>query len=165
MTIDAPLRLYQGAVRPEWIDYNGHMNVAYYVLAFDWATDAFFAFIGADESYVKQRGMSLFALEAHVTYQRELRAGDPLRVTTQLLGFDNKRLHYFHQMHHGTEGWLAATGEWLSLHVDLEARRAAPFPDDIATRLTALREAHAALAPPPEVGRVIGLSAGRAKSG
>ncbi len=163
MTIDAPLALYESEVRPEWIDYNGHMNVAYYVLAFDWATDAFFAYIGADENYVRKRGMSLFALEAHVTYQRELHAGGPLRVTTQLLDFDAKRLHYVHRMYHGTEGWLAATGEWLTIHVDMNTRRSAPLPEDIAARLAALRDAHAALPRPPEVGRVIGLAAGRAK--
>ncbi len=164
MTNDAPLALYEGEVRSEWIDYNGHMNVAYYVLAFDWATDAFFAHIGVDEDYVRGRAMSLFALEAHITYQRELQAGDPLRVTTQLLDFDAKRLHYLHRMYHGAEGWLAATGEWLSIHVDMRTRRSAPMPDDIAARLAALSEAHAALPRPPEIGRVIGLGAGRAKA-
>lgn len=163
MTIDAPLALYEGEVEPEWIDYNGHMNVAYYVLAFDRATDAFFAHIGVDHDYVRERGMSLFALEAHVTYQRELHAGDPLRVTTQLLDFDAKRLHYVHHMRHGTEGWLAATGEWLSIHVDMKTRRSAPLPEDIVARLVALRAAHEALPRPPEVGRVIGLATGRAK--
>jgi acyl-CoA thioester hydrolase len=157
MTIAAPLTLYEGQVIPEWIDINGHMNVAYYVLAFDYATDKLFDFIGVGGNYLEVRGLSMFALEAHVTYQRELHLGDPLRVTTQLLGFDAKRLHFFHRMYHGTEDFLAATSEWLGMHIDMEARRSAPFPDDISARLAEITEAHASLPRPPEVGRVIGL--------
>lgn len=159
MTIDAPLALYEGKVLDEWIDINGHMNVAYYVLAFDFATDKFFDFVGVGAAYLEERGKSMFAAEAHVTYQRELHRGDRFRVTTRLLGFDAKRLHFFHQMYHGTGGFLAATSEWLGLHVDMGARRSTPFPEDIAARLTAIREAHAGLPPPPEVGRAIGLTA------
>ena len=157
MMIPAPLTLYDGSVLEEWIDINGHMNVAYYVLAFDWATDKLFDFIGVGGDYLAQRGQSMFALEAHVTYQRELHQGDPLRVTTQLLGFDAKRLHFFHNLYHGTEGFLAATSEWLAMHIDMDARRSAPFPDDIAAHLADIVTAHAALSRPPEVGRVIGL--------
>lgn len=157
MTIPAPLTLYEGPVLPEWIDINGHMNVAYYVLAFDWATDKLFDFVGVGGDYLETRGQSMFALETHVTYQRELHRGDPLRVTTQILGADAKRLHFFHLMYHGTEGFLAATSEWLAMHIDMAARRAAPFPDDIAARLADIAGAHASLPRPPEVGRVIGL--------
>ncbi len=157
MTIAAPLALYESHVRPEWIDYNGHMNVAYYVLVFDHASDAFFDFIGIGESYVEQHGHSLFALETHVTYRRELRAGDPIRITTQLLGFDQKRVHYIQNMYHAAEGHLAATSELLGLHVDLAARRSAPLPADAVARLAAVRKAHAELTVPPEVGRVMGL--------
>ena len=161
MTIAAPLELYESHVRPEWIDYNGHMNVAYYVLAFDHASDAFFDFIGVGESYVEQHGHSLFALETHVNYRRELRAGDPIRITTQLLGFDEKRVHYIQNMYHAAEGHLAATSEWLGLHVDLAARRSAPLPADAVARLAAVHKAHAALPVPPEVGRVMGLGSRR----
>ncbi|MFQ5783368.1 MAG: thioesterase family protein [Alphaproteobacteria bacterium] len=158
MTTDAPLALYEDEVRPEWIDLNGHMNVAYYVLAFDYATDRFFTHVGVGARYLEEKRHSMFALEAHVTYQRELHAGDPLRVATRLLGYDAKKLHFFHQMYHTTEGYLAATSEWLGLHIDMRARRSAPFPDAIAARLAAIRETHAGLPVPPEVGRVIGLA-------
>ncbi len=80
--IAAPLELHHETVRPEWIDYNGHMNVAYYVLAFDLATDSFFDFLGLDEAYRETSGNSTFAVEAHITYQRELAEGDPLRFAT-----------------------------------------------------------------------------------
>ena len=161
MEIAAPLALYRTEVRSEWVDYNGHMNVAYYVLAFDLATDALFDFVGVGEDYGKRTDHALFAVEAHLTYQRELRAGEALRVTTQLLGFDEKRVHFVHLMFKTADGGLAATSEWLGLHVNRAARRAAPLPPDIAARLAAVREAHAALPIPPEIGRVMTLGARR----
>jgi acyl-CoA thioester hydrolase len=156
MSVAAPLELHREQVHPEWIDYNGHMNVAYYVLAFDHATDVFFDFLGLDEDYRMTSGNSTFAVEAHVTYQREVAEGDELRFTTQLLGFDAKRIHFIHHMYHADQGYLAATAEWLSLHVDLEQRRVAAMPEAIAERLAEVHTAHGALPVPAEVGRVIG---------
>ena len=155
MTIDAPLELYRDKVRPEWIDYNGHMNVAYYVLAFDYATDAFFDYLGLDKRYRDTSGNSTFAVEAHLTYQREVAEGDPLRFTTQLLGFDDKRLHFLQRMYHAEESFLAATSEWLSLHIDLKVRRVSNFPDSIKARLAEVMDAHERLPWGPEAGRVI----------
>jgi len=158
MTISAPLRLHREEVRPEWIDYNGHMNVAYYVLAFDHATDAFFDFVGLDEAYREASGMSTFAVEAHVTYQREVTEGDRLQFDTRLLGFDDKRIHFIHQMHHAEADFLAATAEWLCLHIDLEHRRVAPMPERIRRCLAEILAAHGKLPAPPEVGKSISLS-------
>jgi len=155
MKIDAPLELHRDKVRPEWIDYNGHMNVAYYVLAFDYATDAFFDYLGLDRRYREATGNSTFAVEAHLTYQREVAEGDPLRFTTQLLGFDDKRLHFLQSMYHAGEGFLAATSEWLSLHIDLGIRRVSPIPEPIKTRLSEIMTVHETLPRPKEVGRVI----------
>jgi acyl-CoA thioester hydrolase len=162
MAIAAPLALYETEVRPEWVDYNDHMNVACYVLAFDLATDAFFDFVGVGEDYAGRTDRAMFAVEAHLTYQRELGAGETLRIATQLLGFDAKRLHFFHQMFRAGDDRPAATSEWLALHVDRAARRSAPLPQDIAARLAAVREAHAGLPIPPEVGRLIALKPPRA---
>jgi acyl-CoA thioester hydrolase len=154
---DAPLALYSETVRPEWIDYNGHMNLAYYVLAFDHATDAFFDHIGLGADYLKRAGASTFALEAHITYEREMMVGAPMRFTTQLLGHDSKRLHYMHFMYHGEEDWLAATTELVSLHVDMTARRSAPMPDAVRQRLDAIAVGHDRLERPAQAGRVISL--------
>ena len=92
MDLTQPLALYTDTVRPEWIDYNDHMNVAYYVLAFDFATDAFLEFLGLNETLRKTHNLSTFSAEAHVTYQRELHQGAALSFTTQLIGFDTKTL-------------------------------------------------------------------------
>ena len=161
MSVDAPLALFETSVKSEWLDWNDHMNVAYYVLAFDKATDELFRFVGVAEDYIESCRRTMFALECHVTYRRELRGGDPIRVTTQLLGCDAKKMHFAHHMYHRDAGYLAAASEWMSIHVDLETRRSVEFPDHVAQRLGEIRAAHAALPVPPEVGRVMSLKAGR----
>jgi len=153
--IEAPFDRHRAVVLPEWIDYNGHMNVAYYLLAFDHATDAFFDHLGLDTAHREATGGSTFAGEIHLTYQREVHEGDPLRITTQLLGFDDKRLRFFHRMYHGGEGFLSATMEALALYVDLGRRRVSAFPPEIRAHLTEVFAAHSELPLPPEAGRVI----------
>lgn len=146
-----------GRVRPEWIDYNGHMNVAWYVLIFDQATDALLARLGMDPTYVKRARLSMFALEMHVTYERELVSNAPYTVHTQILDADTKRMHLHHQMHHAEQHWRAAGNEVMLLHVDMEQRRATPFPADIQARVDAVQAAHIRLPRPAGVGRVIGI--------
>lgn len=157
MPIESPLALYQGFVQPEWIDYNGHMNVAYYVLAFDHATDALLDYLGMNDAYREHTQCSAFVLETHVNYQRELAASDPLRITTQLLGFDSKRIHHFHRMYHGEEGFLAATTELILIHVDLTQRHSTPMPLEILDRLNTIMTQHMQMPRPPQSGRVIGV--------
>tara|TARA_R110002110_G_scaffold85816_3_gene223667 strand:- start:43661 stop:44167 length:507 start_codon:yes stop_codon:yes gene_type:complete len=155
--ISAPLSLHRESVQPDWIDYNGHMNLAYYMLAFDHATDAFFDFVGLGETYLKANNASTFTLEGHITYDRELMAGSPMRFETQLLAHDAKRLHYIHFMFHADEGYLASTNELISLHVDMTARRAAPMPDGVISRLDAVAATHDKLPHPKQAGRVISI--------
>ena len=157
MTKDAPLQLYRDRVRPEWIDYNGHMNVAFYVLAFDYATDAFFDHLGIGRAYKEAANSSTFAVEMNVSYVREVHEGDPLAFRTWLLGHDAKRLHYYHEMYHADEGWLAAGCELMSLHIDMSIRRTAPFPDYIMANLDKVAAAHAAVPAPERVGRRIAM--------
>ena len=165
MTVDpstaiaAPFAGYHDTVRPEWIDHNGHMNMGYYLVVFDLATDEWFRHVGLDQAHRRAQGVTTFCLEAHITYQREVHAGDPLRFTTQLLAYDAKRIHYLHAMHHATEGYLAATNELMSLHVSQHTRRAAPMAPEILARLARIQVAHDALPRPPHVGRVMGLGA------
>ena len=159
--LSAPFDGYRDRVRPEWIDHNRHMNMGYYLVVFDFATDAFFAWVGIGAEHRRTRGFTTFCLEAHVTYHRELRADDPLRFTTMLLGHDAKRLHYIHAMYHATDGWLAATNELMSLHVSQATRRAAPMAAETLARLGEIQVAHDRLPRPPQAGRRIGLSEGR----
>jgi acyl-CoA thioester hydrolase len=154
----APFDEYRDVVRPEWIDHNGHMNMGYYLVVFDFATDAFLAWAGLDAQYRRAHQVTTFCLEAHVTYHREVREGDPLRFTTVLLGHDAKRVHYIHAMHHAAEGYLAATNELMSLHVSLATRRGGPMTDDVLVRLGRIQAAHDVLPRPPQAGRRIGLS-------
>src|SRR2546425_3200449 len=157
----APFDRYRDVVRAEWIDHNQHMNVGYYLVVFDLATDEFFRWVGLGESHRRERGVTTFCLEAHATYHREVREGDPLRFTTVLLDYDAKRLHYFHQMFHASDGYLAATNELMSLHVSAETRRAAPMASEILERLARIKAAHDTLSRSPQVGRRMGLDAGR----
>jgi len=119
-------------VEPAWIDYNGHLNMAYYNDLFDRAVDEAFELLGCGVEYVKTRGFSTFTAEVHVRYLRELQSGDPVRVTFQLLDYDLKRMHYFEQLFHAEEGWVSATSENMSLHVDMAAKKTASFPADVA---------------------------------
>ncbi|MEM6513441.1 MAG: thioesterase family protein [Pseudomonadota bacterium] len=131
----AGVPVIDGEVRDEWVDINGHMNVAYYVLAFDLAVDALWQRFGIDDHYVADRGLSTFAVESHVEYLRELRPKAPYTVTTQVLAVDGKRLHQYQRMYHRDEGFLAATCEWMNLHVDLSVRRVSAWPDDVLERV------------------------------
>lgn len=147
------------SVERAWVDYNGHLNMAYYNVLFDRAVDEVYELLGIGEAYLSAERCSLFTAEVHVRYLRELHVGDPVRVTLQLLGFDAKRLHYFERLHHATEGWVSATSENMALHVDMEARKTRPFPESVMARLTAAATAHAALPPPDGAGRRIAMPA------
>ena len=157
MTAHAPLCLHTSVVEPGWIDYNQHMNLAYYVLAFDKATDVFFEHVGLDESYRKTTGFSTFLLETHVRYLHEMKLGDPLRFELQLLDYDPKRLHYFQTMYHAEHGFPAATTELLFINVDTGAGRSVAMPDDVLRKLETIMNTHRHLPVPGDVGRVMGI--------
>ncbi|MCH1523448.1 MAG: thioesterase family protein, partial [Arenicellales bacterium] len=101
---EAELEVGQQSVLPDWIDYNGHMNVAYYVLAFDRGVDEFMYQMGITPEYLKTEKSSTFTLEMHINYLQELRLDDPIRLTCQLLDADSKRVHYFLRMFHAEAG-------------------------------------------------------------
>jgi len=142
-------------VEPSWIDYNGHLNMAYYNVLFDRAVDEVYELLGVGEPYVTKRRHSFFTAEVHLRYLREVHSGDAVRVTFQLLDFDAKRVHYFEQLFHATEGWVSATSENLAIHVNLDQKKAAPFPDDVAGRLAQMNASHTKLPLPEAAGRRI----------
>jgi acyl-CoA thioester hydrolase len=141
-----------------WIDYNGHLNMAYYNVLFDRAVDEVYELLDLGLSYVREQKCSTFTAEVHVRYLRELLVDAPVRVTFQLLDFDHRRLHYFEQLHHAEEGWLSATSENMALNGDLAARKTAAFPDSVMARLALMKAAHDKLPVPDGAGRRIAMT-------
>ena len=159
MNIPAPFDRYEGVVLPEWIDANDHMNLAYYTVLFDYATDALFDAVGIGREYKNSSNKGTFVVETHNSYERELLVGDRVRVSTQILAMDAKRLHLAHEMFMITGGRRTATQELMFLHVDLATRRVAPFPDGVRERVAAAAAAHAHLPRPDWVGRRLAMPA------
>ena len=154
----APFDRYRGEVRPDWIDHNGHMNLAYYTVLFDYATDLMFDVLDLGLAYRRRTDLGTFVTETHNRYERELLVGDKVRVAIQILFADDKRLHLAHEMFRLDNGERAATQELLFLHVDLKARRVTPFPPELKARVHAAAAAHKGLPRPPWVGRHVGMA-------
>jgi acyl-CoA thioester hydrolase len=148
----APFVSSRMGLRSDWIDYNGHLNMAYYHVLFDQAVDEAFGLCGLGPAYAQERGHSFFLVESRIRYRRELTLADRVRVTLQLIDFDDKRLHYVMEIRHAEDGWLAAACENLSINVDMATRRAAPFPADILVNLAMMKASHADLARPDMLG-------------
>jgi acyl-CoA thioester hydrolase len=144
-------------IEPQWIDYNGHLNMAYYNVMFDRAIDELWLQLGIGPTYMKERHGSTFTAECHVRYLREIHLGDPVQVGVLLVATDEKRLHTFEELRHATEGWLSATSENMTVHIDMAGRKTAPFPPDIRARIEAVANAHAAIVRPEGIGRKIAM--------
>lgn len=151
------MEVFRGTVLPEWIDVNKHMNVAYYVLAFDYGVDTMWQRIGITDDHIEEHASSTFAVESHVTWQREMKEAEPYVITTQLLAYDEKRIHQFMRMYHAEYEYLAATAEWINLHVDLNVRRVAPWPAHVLDQIAAVAESQTDLEWPEEVGKQISV--------
>ncbi len=152
----APLELYQCVVDPEWVDYNGHMTESAFLLAFGWASDALFRYIGIDEAY-RAAGHSFFTVESHINYYKEASVDQRLRFETQVLGVDAKRLHFFHTMLDDERGDRLAVTEQMLVHVDLNRGASVPILDGPARALSAIDAVHSSLPAPDEAGRVMKL--------
>lgn len=145
------------AIEKTWVDYNGHLNQAYYSVLFDRAIDDALMPTGLGPDYVKQRNASYMTVETHICFVRELMVTDTVRVESRVLDVDAKRLHLYCDMLHATEGWLACTSEWMFLHIDMGARRTAPWPADVLQRLENMKRAAASLPRPERAGRRIAI--------
>ena len=174
--VAAPLDLYSTVVMPDWVDYNGHMTEWAFLTAFGWAADALFRYIGIDEAY-RAAGHSYYTVETHLTHLREASVGEPLRITTQVLGSDAKRLHIFHAMyrcdghrhdhdehqHHEHDhserqhDEMLCVGEQMLVHVDTAAGRSAPLAEVPAAAVAAITAAHASMPTPPQAGSRMAL--------
>ena len=156
MAFDAPVVAPARGLDPAWLDYNGHLNMAYYNVLFDKAVDHVFALIGCGPGYLAARNMSFFTVEAHVCYVRELKPDAKVQTSSQILDFDARRIHLFQELKH-VDGWLSATSETLLVHVDMAGPRAADMPEDVLARVAAMAQAHESLPPPGRAGRSVGI--------
>jgi acyl-CoA thioester hydrolase len=147
------IEVARGRVLPEWIDVNNHMNVAYYVLAFDQGVDLLWTRFGITEEYISNHNSSTFAVESHIIWRREISEAEPYIVTSQILAFDEKRIHQFMRMYHAEQHYLVATAEWMNLHIDLDVRRVAPWPHEIRDGIAAYVAEQGELPWPVEAGK------------
>jgi carnitine 3-dehydrogenase len=154
--LSRPLRLHSARVLAEWVDYNGHAHESRYLQVFGDATDALLRYLGVDTAYLEAGG-SYYTVETHLSHLREAAAGDGLEVTTQVLGFDEKRLHLFHELRRSGDDELVATAEQMLLHVETTAGRAHPARPEVLSQIAKLAAAHAALPKPERAGRAIGI--------
>jgi acyl-CoA thioester hydrolase len=145
------------AIESQWIDYNGHFNMAYYGVLFDRAADQMFATLGLGPDYVKTTNNSFFTLETHCSYLREMKSTDPVKVESQIIDHDHKRVHYVQSMKHAEEDWTACILEVMVSHVDLTTHKTSNFPDGVRVRIDAMAANHKALPVPMQVGRKIGI--------
>ena len=152
------IEVSRGRVLPEWIDVNEHMNVAYYVLAFDKGVDELWDHFGITDEHIREMNSSTFAVESHVVYRKELMLDDPYVVTAQIIAYDEKRIHQFQRLYHADDGYLAATCEWMNLHVDLGTRRVAPWPASILRDIERVAASQGEWPWPAEIGRQMRVS-------
>lgn len=148
---------YRTAVQPAWVDYNGHLRDAYYLLICSFATDGLMDLIGLDEAGRVRSGHTLYTLECHLTFLAEVKLGVELQVRTQLLGHDHKRLHIHHLVERCDDGQVVAESEQMLINIDTASGRSAPFHERVAGRVTALAGAQQEVPRSACVGRVIGL--------
>ena len=150
--------IYSTEIKPKWLDYNNHMNVAYYVLIFDLAFEALLLSLGLGEKIAKTTGISMMILESHITYDQEVTLGQEVEVQMQLLDHDHKRMHLYFEMYvKGKNGYLASTLEQLSMCVDLNKRKSISFPEEITAKIKALAEQQSHLGRTLNIGRKIGI--------
>ncbi|MBD9562273.1 thioesterase family protein [Pseudomonas sp. PDM09] len=152
----APIEALQSEVGETFIDANGHMGAANYILVFQQGLPKLFRPLGFGPAY-RARGLTCFQREAHITHERELLLGDPITLYSWLIGFDERCFHHYHEMRRGPDGPLVATIEYLTVSVDLATRRSAPFPEDVRERLHTLMQVFAKVECPGQTGRKIAL--------
>ena len=152
MNIENPILTLDRKIPADWADYNGHMNEARYLEAFSAAMDRFMEMIGCDAEYIAS-GSSYFTAETHICHLDEAQVGDNIKVRSQCLLGQGKKLHLFQWMSHNDR--LLATGEHMLIHVSLQTRRATEPSKGILQKLSQIAKAHAKLQIPEQVGRGI----------
>jgi acyl-CoA thioester hydrolase len=157
MTASEPLTVLRQTVPPGYTDYNQHMADGYYLVVFSDATTGLMDHIGLGPAAREATGHTLFTLEVHANYLKEVKRGAEVRVDCQILGYDQKRLHLFHTMHLGDAPDAVATTEQMQANYDMKAGRTAPFLPEVLAKIEAIQRRQAEMPRPAYVGRVIGL--------
>jgi acyl-CoA thioester hydrolase len=145
------------ALKPEWIDFNGHLNMAYYMVLFDHALDHYFEKFGMGPLYITQRNLSTFAVEAKITYLKELLLGDEVQANLQVLDVSDKAIHYGSELYRVKDGALIAVLEGLTLHMDMNVRRPTPFPADILSQIHGVMKDQVGIPIPDRYGKGIAI--------
>ena len=157
MAIPVPFLEPVSEVKPEWLDENDHMNVAYYLMAFDNAFYGVYRSWGVDFGAIESAGRSTFAAQSHLSYMAELRLGESYWVETMLADFDRKRIRWFMTMKKAPDGQIAATCEWMVLFIDMRQRKVTAMPDALFDMLGRIKAAHDVLPRPANLGRGIAM--------
>lgn len=153
-----PTVIFTTEIKPEWLDYNNHMNVAYYVLVFDLAFEELLLSLRLGEERAKRTGISTMTLESHITYDQEVSLGQEVEIRMQLIDHDHKRMHLYLEMYlEGRSGYLASTLEQISMCVDLNERKSVSFPDEVMAKIKTLSQQQSHLERPHNIGRKIGI--------
>ena len=150
-----PLKVHEIRIPTEWVDYNGHTNDSRYAQLSGDAADAFLRYLGVDADYLRG-GHSYYTVESHITYVAQSHAGDAVYVTSQVISYDEKRLHLFNRMHRADDHSLISTGEHMYLHVDTVAGKAMAAPPEMIERIAAVANAQTHLERPTQAGRFVG---------
>lgn len=158
--VEAPLTLYRGPVKPEWIDKNDHVGVLSYATAMAEAADVFFRYVKLGHAAASHLGYSIYALHWNITFLREVRRDANLRYTVQLIDYSDKLVHYLIAMHNDDENYLSATAESLELHVSTATRRGTPMPKDRLDALARIWETHKNLPLPPHTYKAVAIRKG-----
>jgi len=152
-----PLHLYDAIVLPEWVDYNGHMNDAAYAIPFSRAIDAIMAIVGLDEAGRVATNHTIFTLAMQMRYHHEVKQGEPLKVSGQIIEMDAKRIRLYQWLRHGVDDTLLATCEQLLASVDQSGPKIAAFPESVGEKLRVIAAEHAILPIPDDAGQGIAL--------
>tara|TARA_B100000965_G_C19204004_1_gene588627 strand:+ start:63 stop:530 length:468 start_codon:yes stop_codon:yes gene_type:complete len=134
--------LKTGRVKSEWTDYNGHMNLAFYIHLFDSSWEVLLEKFNIGENSAKTEKRTTFAVESHTTYDMEVKVGDEVDINLLFIDLDKKRIVYKLEMIHKSEKYLASTTEVCSLYVDLNTRRVTEFEDSKTKLINEFIETH-----------------------
>ena len=153
----APFAEFRTEVAPEWVDHNGHMGIRSYTKVFDQAARLFYRHLGITRESLGPGNGSLFALQEGSWFRREVMLGDPLQVLSQLIDCDHSKVVIFHTLVQTRDDYVAVLNEIIEIHIAMDTRKPAPFPQAVQDRLAEVMAVHGRLERPAQSGRGIAI--------